>query len=67
MKVAVLGLGLMGSAVAEGMINCGHEVIVYNRTASKVHPLVALGATAAFTAPTTSTTAISILLPTAQR
>jgi 3-hydroxyisobutyrate dehydrogenase-like beta-hydroxyacid dehydrogenase len=25
MKVAVLGLGLMGSAVAEGMLNVGHE------------------------------------------
>lgn len=50
MKVAVLGLGLMGSAVAEGMINCGHEVIVYNRTASKAEPLVALGATVALTA-----------------
>jgi 3-hydroxyisobutyrate dehydrogenase-like beta-hydroxyacid dehydrogenase len=49
-KVAVLGLGLMGSAVAEGMIKCGHEVIVYNRTAAKAEPLVALGATAVPTA-----------------
>jgi 3-hydroxyisobutyrate dehydrogenase-like beta-hydroxyacid dehydrogenase len=47
MKVAVLGLGLMGSAVAEGMIRCGHEVIVYNRTQAKMEPLVALGAVAA--------------------
>jgi 3-hydroxyisobutyrate dehydrogenase-like beta-hydroxyacid dehydrogenase len=46
MKVAVLGLGLMGSAVAEGMINCGHEVIVYNRTMAKTAPLVEKGATA---------------------
>jgi 3-hydroxyisobutyrate dehydrogenase len=50
MKVAVLGLGLMGSAVAEGMIKCGHEVIVYNRTAVKAKPLVVLGATAVPTA-----------------
>ena len=50
MKIAVLGLGLMGSAVAEGMINCGHEVIVYNRTASKTEPLVRKGATATPTA-----------------
>ncbi|NMK39351.1 NAD(P)-dependent oxidoreductase [Megasphaera elsdenii] len=50
MKVAVLGLGLMGSAVAEGMVNCGHEVIVYNRTASRTEPLVEKGATAASTA-----------------
>lgn len=46
MKIAVLGLGLMGSAVAEGMINCGHEVIVYNRTMAKTAPLVEKGATA---------------------
>jgi 3-hydroxyisobutyrate dehydrogenase-like beta-hydroxyacid dehydrogenase len=40
----------MGSAVAEGMIKCGHEVIVYNRTAVKAEPLVVLGATAVPTA-----------------
>jgi 3-hydroxyisobutyrate dehydrogenase-like beta-hydroxyacid dehydrogenase len=50
MKVAVLGLGLMGSAVAEGMLNAGHEVIVYNRTMAKTQPLVEKGATAAATA-----------------
>jgi 3-hydroxyisobutyrate dehydrogenase-like beta-hydroxyacid dehydrogenase len=49
MKVAVLGLGLMGSAVAEGMLNCGHEVIVYNRTMAKTEPLVTKGATAVAT------------------
>lgn len=32
--------------MAEGLINAGHEVIVYNRTASKTEPLVALGAKA---------------------
>jgi 3-hydroxyisobutyrate dehydrogenase-like beta-hydroxyacid dehydrogenase len=50
MKVAVLGLGLMGSAVAEGMLNAGHEVIVYNRTMAKTKSLVEKGATAAATA-----------------
>jgi 3-hydroxyisobutyrate dehydrogenase-like beta-hydroxyacid dehydrogenase len=40
MKVAVLGLGLMGSAVAEGMLNVGHEVVVYNRTMAKTKGLV---------------------------
>jgi 3-hydroxyisobutyrate dehydrogenase-like beta-hydroxyacid dehydrogenase len=40
----------MGSAVAAGMIKCGHEVIVYNRTTAKTEPLVALGATAVPTA-----------------
>jgi 3-hydroxyisobutyrate dehydrogenase len=46
MKIAILGLGLMGSAVAEGMIKCGHDVIVYNRTISKTEPLVSKGAVA---------------------
>jgi 3-hydroxyisobutyrate dehydrogenase-like beta-hydroxyacid dehydrogenase len=50
MKVAILGLGLMGSAVAEGMLNAGHEVIVYNRTMAKTQPLVEKGAVAVQTA-----------------
>jgi 3-hydroxyisobutyrate dehydrogenase-like beta-hydroxyacid dehydrogenase len=50
MKVAVLGLGLMGSAVAEGMLNVGHEVIVYNRTMAKTKGLVEKGAVAVQTA-----------------
>lgn len=43
-KVAVLGLGLMGSAIAENLLNRKHEVHVYNRSGSKARPLAALGA-----------------------
>jgi 3-hydroxyisobutyrate dehydrogenase len=50
MKVAVLGIGTMGAALAEALMTAGHEVIVYNRTRAKAAPLVALGATAAATA-----------------
>jgi 3-hydroxyisobutyrate dehydrogenase len=47
-RVAVLGLGLLGSAVAEGLLTRGGTtVVVWNRTAAKTEPLVALGATAA--------------------
>lgn len=46
MKIAILGTGLMGSGFAEGLMNAGHEVIVYNRTASRTKSLVALGAKA---------------------
>ncbi len=47
-RVAVLGLGLLGSAVVEGLLTRGGTtVVVWNRTASKTEPLVALGATAA--------------------
>ena len=45
MKVAILGVGLMGSAVAEGMIKAGHEVLVYNRTEEKAKAVVDKGAT----------------------
>lgn len=46
MRVAVLGTGLMGTGFAEGLLNAGHEVIVYNRTKARTEGLVALGATA---------------------
>lgn len=49
MKIAVLGTGAMGSALAEAFLKAGHQVVVYNRTAAKMAPLVALGATAAAT------------------
>lgn len=30
MKVAIMGTGLMGTAMAEAVMKAGHEVIVYN-------------------------------------
>lgn len=50
MKIAILGTGLMGTGFAEGLMNAGHDVIVYNRTLSKTAPLVELGAKAVTTA-----------------
>ena len=49
MKIAILGTGLMGTAFAKAVIKAGHETIIYNRTASKMAPLVALGAKAVAT------------------
>ena len=47
-RVAILGTGLLGSGFAEGLLSRGGtELVVWNRTASKTDPLVALGATAA--------------------
>ena len=43
-SVAVLGLGLMGSAIAENLLSRKHEVHVYNRTESKAKVLAPLGA-----------------------
>ena len=47
MKIGVAGLGKMGSAIAERLIECGHELIVWNRSPEKTKPLTAKGATAA--------------------
>lgn len=42
--VTMIGLGLMGSALAKAFIGAGHSVTVWNRTASKADPFKALGA-----------------------
>ena len=46
MKVAVLGLGLMGLPMARRLCQAGLEVHVWNRTAAKAAPLLDLGAIA---------------------
>lgn len=43
-SLAVLGTGLIGSAMVEGMLRRGDRVAVWNRTRSKAEPLAALGA-----------------------
>ncbi|HVY79368.1 MAG TPA: NAD(P)-dependent oxidoreductase [Steroidobacteraceae bacterium] len=44
MKVGFIGLGNMGIGMATNLVKAGHEVTVYNRSAEKAQPLVALGA-----------------------
>jgi len=44
MQVAFLGLGKMGSAVARHLIKAGHDLTVWNRTASHAEALRAVGA-----------------------
>jgi 3-hydroxyisobutyrate dehydrogenase-like beta-hydroxyacid dehydrogenase len=44
MKVGFIGLGNMGVGMAANLLKAGHEVTVYNRTASKADPLVKQGA-----------------------
>lgn len=43
MHVAVIGIGLLGRAVAERLHDQGHAVTAYNRTAAKTDPLRAQG------------------------
>jgi 3-hydroxyisobutyrate dehydrogenase-like beta-hydroxyacid dehydrogenase len=43
----MIGLGAMGSALAQAFLSAGHKTTVWNRTSSKMKPLVAQGATGA--------------------
>jgi 3-hydroxyisobutyrate dehydrogenase len=42
--IGFMGLGIMGLSMARRLIEAGHPVTVYNRTASRAEPLVKLGA-----------------------
>jgi len=44
MQIGVAGLGAMGSAIAARLMEVGHRVIVWNRTAAKTKPLADAGA-----------------------
>lgn len=43
-KIAVVGTGRMGSALAQAFLASGHDVSVWNRTQSRARPLVERGA-----------------------
>jgi 3-hydroxyisobutyrate dehydrogenase-like beta-hydroxyacid dehydrogenase len=47
MRIAFLSTGQMGSPIAAFLIKSGHSVTVWNRTSSRLQPLVEQGATAA--------------------
>ena len=49
MKITLLGTGRMGAAIALRLMDQGHAVTVWNRTADKAAPLAAQGATLAAT------------------
>ncbi len=44
MRVALLGLGVMGAGMAGNLLKHGHTLTVYNRTTTKAAPLAAQGA-----------------------
>ena len=44
MKIAFIGLGIMGSRMAENLLKGGHDLTVYNRTKSKAESLLKSGA-----------------------
>ena len=46
-----IGLGRMGEAMAARLVNAGHRLSVWNRTASKADPLAKIGGEPAPTTP----------------
>jgi len=59
--VSVIGLGEMGGAIARALVSAGMSVMVWNRTDTRVAPLVERGATAA-TSPRAAVEASPITL-----
>jgi 3-hydroxyisobutyrate dehydrogenase-like beta-hydroxyacid dehydrogenase len=49
LTVGLIGLGNMGTAIAERVLDAGYQLLVYNRSAGKANALAARGATAAGT------------------
>jgi 3-hydroxyisobutyrate dehydrogenase len=49
MQVGIAGIGKMGAAIAQRLIEVGHTVTVWNRSADKLKPLAAAGAALAAT------------------
>lgn len=49
MRIGFLGLGKMGSAMAQRLLAAGHELSVWNRTEGRTKPLIREGAIAAAT------------------
>jgi len=45
--LTMIGLGAMGSALAQAFLQAGHDITVWNRTANKMNPLVKIGASPA--------------------
>ena len=44
MKIGFIGLGIMGSGMAANLLRHGHDLVIYNRSASKAQPIVKQGA-----------------------
>ena len=42
-KIGFVGLGLIGAPMCKNLVAAGHHIKVWNRTASRMEPLVADG------------------------
>jgi 3-hydroxyisobutyrate dehydrogenase-like beta-hydroxyacid dehydrogenase len=61
-RVAVVGLGAMGSRIAKRLLDTGHEVVVWNRSPGKAGPLVERGASEARTPAEAAAAAEAVLI-----
>ena len=61
MKIGFIGLGNMGAAMARNLVKAGHDVAVWNRSASKAAPVVAAGAVLSAT-PKAAATAREVVI-----
>jgi len=43
-RIGFIGLGIMGAGMAANLLDAGHDVVVWNRTTSRMDPLVEQGA-----------------------
>ena len=43
-RIGIIGLGLMGTAITEQLLEHGFQCFIWNRTKEKANPLIALGA-----------------------
>jgi 3-hydroxyisobutyrate dehydrogenase len=57
MRVAFVGLGIMGSRMAANLLAKGHELVVHNRSRARAEPLLAAGAVWAGSPRAAATTA----------
>lgn len=62
MKIGFAGLGNMGSGIARNLLKAGHEVHVYNRTASRAEELAREGAQVATLAEAAATGTVFTML-----
>jgi 3-hydroxyisobutyrate dehydrogenase len=61
MEISLLGTGLLGGAIGERLLHCGHRLTVWNRNSERCAPLLALGARAA-TTPTEAVAAGELVI-----
>src|ERR1700691_6574978 len=61
MRIALLGLGKMGTPIARLLLKNGHQLTVWNRTAAAAEPLAADGALVA-ASPTEAVNGVPVVL-----